>query len=174
MPKRLDRSGRSLQTVSRILNAGWGGRSLQARQVNLPTRPSTSLASLGRVLINRDRWHSLIDVRLVPTSGGKADMLGGTRGEGPHRVCRTKSGSLRIKRRSRMSEAKSGIWCDAARLSPHFASPHAGYEATKLLFCMVSRPALYSSNTFWKNDCLHLSSSLHEATVSRQSIPVVR
>jgi hypothetical protein len=129
---------------------------------------------LGRVLINRDRWHSLIDVRLVPTSGGKADMLGGTRGEGPHRVCRTKSGSLRIKRRSRMSEAKSGIWCDAARLSPHFASPHAGYEATKLLFCMVSRPALYSSNTFWKNDCLHLSSSLHEATVSRQSIPVVR
>jgi hypothetical protein len=31
---------------------------------------------LRRVLINRDRWHSLIDVHLAPTSGGKADMLG--------------------------------------------------------------------------------------------------
>jgi hypothetical protein len=24
-----------------------------------------------------DRWHSLIKIRLAPTSGGKADMLGG-------------------------------------------------------------------------------------------------
>ena len=41
---------------------------------------------LGRVLINRDRWHSLIDVRSAPKSGGKADMLGGP--------SRARSGSL--------------------------------------------------------------------------------
>jgi len=32
---------------------------------------------LGRVLINRDRSHSLTDVRLAPTSGGRADVPGG-------------------------------------------------------------------------------------------------
>jgi hypothetical protein len=32
---------------------------------------------LGRVLINRDRSHSPIDVRFAPTSGGKADVPGG-------------------------------------------------------------------------------------------------
>src|ERR1700757_4358329 len=53
--------------------------------------------------------------------------------------------------------------CDAPHRSGDFCSGNQ--------VCIVVSLALYLSNTFWKNECLQLSSSLHKANLSRQSIP---
>ena len=47
---------------------------LRSTRTRLAARPTDT--SLERVLINRDRSHSPINVRFAPTSGGKADVPG--------------------------------------------------------------------------------------------------